>query len=292
MSFSSHYVTVCGKEVHYTRWTPSTVAPRADGAQLVVMWHGLNRNGRDFDYMAPKVAESIGLPVVCPDTIGRGLSQWASDPASEYRLSFYHELVNALLDALKVEKCLWVGTSMGGLIGMNLAGRASTSRITALVANDIGPVVPEAAITRIKSYAANPPSFLTVSELEAFLRQAYKSMGPASDAWWRHIAEISARRLPDGSVTTHSDPRLIQVMDLDNADKEGAFWPGWDVYDAITCPLLILHGVESDLLTFETTEAMANRGPKPQILHFEGIGHALSFNNEEQVNTVLKFFKE
>ena len=290
VSVFSRYATLAGKEVHYMYWLPKGLAD-GDNKKVVVCWHGLNRNGRDFDWIAVRLAAKLNLPVICPDTIGRGFSQWAENPEFEYRLGFYHQIVTELLDALNIQKVFWIGTSMGGLIGMNAAARLE-GRVERLLINDIGPEVPVEAIDRIKKYAAVPPTFGTIAEMEAFLRAAYAPIGPASDAFWRHVTEFSSRRLSDGKLTTHYDARIIQVLDADNAEavaRGESLWPTWEVYDQIKCPTLVFHGVNSDLCLPVIVEKMESRGPKPKVVHFEGIGHTPMFNNEEQFNLVVDF---
>jgi pimeloyl-ACP methyl ester carboxylesterase len=184
---------------------------RARGAGTVVAWHGLARTGRDMDELAAHLS-ARGWRVLCPDTIGRGLSQWAQSPREEYCLAFYARLARELLQQLGVERCHWVGTSMGGAIGtVGASGYFEPElarRIQSLVLNDNAPELAQPAIERIKAYASQPAAFATVSELEAFFRAAYQPYGFLTDAQWRRLAETSTRRLPDGRVTPHYDPAI------------------------------------------------------------------------------------
>jgi pimeloyl-ACP methyl ester carboxylesterase len=316
----SRYLTLKGKEIHFLAWIPTAAHRTGRSAEefnstAVVMWHGLARNCRDFDYVAPRVAKALGLTVFVPDTLGRGLSQWAptdADSTRFYCLRFYHEQVAEFLEALKIEKCYWLGTSMGGLVGMNAAGRENTrSKIVSLILNDVGPEVAPEAIKRILQYAAVPLVFNSMSEMKGFIQKAYASFGPAPDEWWTHMAEISSRRLPDGRVTTHYDPRVIQGLATDgapgtestnqehepsggaavrNAEAE-SLWPGWELYETIRCPTLLVRGGTSDLLLQETAEKMTTVGPKCELRVLPGIGHAPAFNTDEQVDMVIKFFQ-
>ena len=203
---SSHYATLCGREVHWVEWG---AAP----APAVIAWHGLARTGRDMDELAQHLA-AAGYRVICPDTIGRGLSQWSPLPDDEYKLAFYARLADALCDHLGLARVHWVGTSMGAAIGTVCASGlfvpAMKRRIASLVLNDNAPELAAPALERIKAYAGTPPAFGTVHELEAFFRTVYKPYGWLSDAQWRRLTETSTRRLPDGRVTPHYDPAMVR----------------------------------------------------------------------------------
>ena len=153
MSHKSQYVTCANREIHVTVWG-------AENADTVIMWHGLARNGRDFDAIAAALSDRYR--VLCPDTVGRGLSQWAEDPVREYCLGFYGDLALDLVKAFDLEKMRWLGTSMGGALGIMLAAGPLKERITHLVINDIGPALSDAAVGRILNYAGNPPVFSTM----------------------------------------------------------------------------------------------------------------------------------
>ena len=283
MSFSSNYLSCAGREIHYTEWG-------AQHSATVIAWHGLARTGRDMDELAAHL--SARYRVICPDTIGRGLSQWSPDPASEYQLSFYARIAAELFDQLHIDRAHWVGTSMGGAIGTVCASGLFEpqlkDRIVSLVLNDTAPQVADEAITRIKSYAGNPPAFDTVRELEAFFRQVYKPYGRLSDAQWRRLTETSARRLPDGRVTPHYDPAMVQQFTQHPDD-----YLVWAHYDALTIPVLCLRGAESDLVLRETTAEMLTRGPGAhgltQVVEIEGCGHAPALNVPEQLERVAAF---
>ncbi|HRM83341.1 MAG TPA: alpha/beta hydrolase, partial [Acidovorax temperans] len=205
MSPSSRYIRCAGYEIHVTEWG-------AADAPVVVAWHGLARTGRDMDELARHLAPRYR--VICPDTLGRGLSQWAARPSEEYCLAFYARLAADLFDELGIETAQWVGTSMGGAIGTVCAAGVYEprlqGRITRLLLNDNAPELAPAALQRIRAYAGQPPAFDTVLELETFFRQVYQPYGWLSDAQWRHLTETSTRRLPDGRVTPHYDPAMVQ----------------------------------------------------------------------------------
>ena len=286
MDFTSHYIRCADLEIHCTDWG------RADKG-TVIAWHGLARTGRDMDEMAAHLS-ARGWRVVCPDTVGRGLSQWSRRPDEEYCLHFYARLARELLDALGLQTVHWVGTSMGGAIGTLCAGGlaepALQGRVRSLVLNDNAPELAQAAIERIRSYAGQPPAFDTVSELEAFFRQVYKPYGWLSDAQWRRLTETSTRRLPDGRVTPHYDPAMVRQFIVHPDD-----YRIWEHYDAIACPVLLLRGVDSDLVSPETVGRMQQRGPgtrgQLQTIEVPGCGHAPALNVPQHLNWVTDFIE-
>lgn len=283
MTPSSHYITCAGREIHYTQWG-------AAQAPVVVAWHGLARTSRDMDELAAHL--SPRYRVICPDTIGRGLSQWSPRPEQEYCLAFYAQIAAELLDQLGITRAHWVGTSMGGAIGTVCASGlfqpSMRSRIVSLTLNDNAPELAPPAIARIRAYAGNPPAFATVQELEAFFRQVYQPFGWLSDAQWRRLTETSTRRLPDGRVTPHYDPAMVQQF-ISHPDD----YRIWEHYDALEIPVLSLRGAESDLVLAETTEAMRRRGPgaagRLQTVEVPNCGHAPALNVPEQLDCVTRF---
>ena len=294
---ASRYATCAGYEIHYMDWWPAHV-DGADTAALrqlptVIAWHGLARTGRDMDALA-QVLAGEGYRVICPDTIGRGLSQWSRQPDTEYCLDFYARLAAALAQALGLKQVHWVGTSMGGAIGMVCAaGMAEPwwqGRIRTLVLNDNAPELSALALERIKAYAGQPPAFDTVTELEAFFRQVYRPYGWLSDAQWRRLTETSTRRLGDGRVTPHYDPAMVQQFTHHTND-----YLIWEHYDALDIPVLCLRGAESDLVLPDTVAAMHQRGPGArgllQVIEVPGCGHAPALNVPEQLAWVAGFLQ-
>lgn len=276
ISPSSHYLACAGREIHFMEWG-------AGHGETVIAWHGLARTGRDMDAIALHLAQRYR--VICPDTIGRGLSQWSPDPARDYCLAFYEQLAVSLVDQLGIAQCHWLGTSMGGAIGLKAAAGALRGRIRRLVLNDIGPEIAAVAVQRIRSYAGSPPAFATVSELEAYFRTIYKPYGWLSDAQWRLLTESSARRLPDGRVTPHYDPAMVQQF-IHHPDD----YLQWDAWDSLTLPVLCLRGEASDLLLPEAAEAMRVRGPRAVVVTIPGCGHAPALNTPDQFALVERFF--
>jgi pimeloyl-ACP methyl ester carboxylesterase len=275
MTPSSHYLRCAGREVHYLEWG-------AQHAETVIAWHGLARTCRDMDDIAQHLAQRYR--VICPDTIGRGLSQWSPEPERDYCLSFYEQLAQGLVDQLGLTQFHWLGTSMGGAIGTRAAARSLRGRVRRLVLNDNGPELADAAIMRIRSYAGNPAAFATVSELETYFRSVYKPYGWLSDAQWRRLTESSTRRLPDGRVTPHYDPAM--VMQFTHHDDEYLQWDDWE---RLEIPVLCLRGETSDLLLPDVADRMRTTGPCAVVVEIKDCGHAPALNTPEQWALVERF---
>lgn len=274
----SHYLVCEGREIHYMEWGSGQAA-----AGTVIAWHGLARTGRDMDAIAAELSRR--WRVICPDTLGRGLSQWSPQPAEEYCLAFYEKLAVSLVDQLGIEEMLWLGTSMGGAIGLRAAAGLLRGRIRRLVLNDIGPELAAPAVARIRDYAGSPPAFATMAELEAYFRSVYKPYGWLSDEQWRLLAETSARRLPDGRLTPHYDPAMVGQFEHHPDD-----YLQWAAWDGLNLPVLCLRGEHSDLLLPEVADAMRTRGPRAVVVTVPGCGHAPALNTPEQAALVVRFF--
>lgn len=275
---ASRYLTLQGRDVHFLEWGQP-------GAPLIVMWHGFARNSYDFCELAEALQGRYHI--VAPDTIGRGRSQWSPDPLKEYSVAFYVGLAAALVAHTGAQTLRWVGTSMGGLIGMACAASVLKDRITHLVLNDVGPEIAPAAVQRILSYAGKPPSFATLAELENYFRTIYAPFGIKSDAIWRRLVNTSYRRLPDGSVTTHYDPQIATVLATQGTGGGDA----WPIYDQITAPTLLLRGAVSDLLVPEVAAGMTRRGPKARLVEIAGVGHAPALDTTEQIALIAEFLR-
>ena len=275
-AFTSNYLQCAGRELHYTEWG-------AQNTEVVIAWHGLARTGRDMDEVAEHLSQRYR--VICPDTLGRGLSQWSPEPEREYCLAFYVKLAESLVNQLGITRMHWLGTSMGGAIGLLAAATTLRGRVRRLVLNDSGPHVADAAVARIRSYAGNPASFATVTELEQYFRTIYKPYGWLSDAQWRRLTETSTRRLPDGRVTPHYDPAM--VMQFTHHTDDYLRWAEWDTLDI---PVLCLRGEHSDLLLPDTAEQMRTRGPRAVVVEIPGCGHAPALNTADHFSLLMRFF--
>jgi pimeloyl-ACP methyl ester carboxylesterase len=246
-------------------------------ARAIICVHGLTRNGRDFDHLAAVLQDQAR--VICPDIVGRGLSDPLGNP-EHYALPTYVAHMLQMLDKLSLAEVDWVGTSMGGLIGMGVA--ASGAPIRRLVLNDIGPFIRKAALERINMYLGLSLSFASLEALEAHLREIHAGFGTLSDAEWRHLAEHSASRREDGTFRLSYDQRLGAPMKrgpIEDVD----LWPVWD---QIRCPVLVLRGAESELLLAETAEEMTRRGPGAEVIQIDGTGHAPALMAKAQIEIV------
>jgi pimeloyl-ACP methyl ester carboxylesterase len=281
MHFSSHYANCAGREIHFTEWG-------SQHRDTVIAWHGLARTGRDFDELAAALADR--WRVVCPDTLGRGFSQWSPDPGQEYTLAFYARIAADLFERLGIAQAHWVGTSMGGAIGTVCAAGPLHGRIRSLVLNDNAPSLAEPALERIRSYAGKPPSFGSMTELEAFFRQVYRPFGALTDAQWRRLAQTSMRRLADGRVTPHYDPAMVRQFIDHPHDYEL-----WEHYDRLRIPVLLLRGAESDLVLRATAAEMLTRGSGAlglaRVVEVPGCGHAPALNVPQQIAWVREFLE-
>lgn len=256
---------------------------RRDNPRVLVCVHGLTRSARDFDFLARDLASAYR--VVCPDVPGRGESDWLGDPM-EYDVPVYVSDMVALIARLDVETVHWVGTSLGGLIGMTLAALPD-SPVKKLLLNDVGPVVTAASLARIGAYVGKWPALPTIEAAEAYVRTVSAPFGPHSDAEWRFLTEHVVRKNPDGSLRMHYDPAVAVPFNAAPAEKDVELW---SVYDNIRCPTMVLRGEQSDLLTRETAKEMSERGPNAKVVEIAGVGHAPTLIHHEQIRVVRDFF--
>jgi len=250
--------------------------------RTVVCVHGLTRNGRDFDFLAADLVQGSqrDYRVACPDLPGRGHSHWLGDPA-DYTLALYMSDMTAMIARLGVEQVDWIGTSLGGLIGMSLAAQPN-SPIRSLVINDIGPFVPAAALKRIGQYVGHSEQFETFEALKTYLMNVHSSFGPMSDDHWDHLCRHSGHQNEDGSWRLHYDPS-IAINFRQAASQNIDLWPLWQ---QVTCPVLILRGEQSDILTRDTAHQMLEQGPAAELIEFPATGHAPSLMQDDQIEAI------
>ncbi len=293
-------------EIAYTEWG------NPKSSRLVFCAHGFTRNSRDFDTLAASLADSCH--VICMDAAGRGASEWLPHKG-DYTFALYLADAAALLarvtapaPATGIRKMFgsagrppkrhvdWVGTSMGGLMGMMLAAKRHTP-IRRLVLNDVGPVVPWPALIRMKQvHSGAHKKFPTIDDLECHLRETCASFGPLNNAQWRQVAQHSAIRKGDGTYILAFDPAIITHMR--SGQVAGVEFGSefllvgvdlWPTYDAVKCPTLVLRGAASDLLLKSTAEEMKRRGPKAELIEFPGVGHAPWLMTADQIGVVRDF---
>jgi pimeloyl-ACP methyl ester carboxylesterase len=256
-----------------------------DNPRVLVCVHGVTRSARDFDALARALASDYR--VVCPDLPGRGDSDWLANPM-EYQLPVYLGDVVTLIARLDVETVDWVGTSLGGLVGMALAALPG-SPVARLVLNDVGPVLTATSLQRIAGYVGKWPPLPTMEAAEAYVRAVSASFGPHTDAEWRLLTEHVVRQNPDGSIRMHYDPSLALAFTAQPITKD---LESWDVYDRIRCPTFVIRGEHSDLLTRATAAEMAVRGPKARVIEIAGVGHAPTLMHDDQIRIVRSFLAE
>jgi pimeloyl-ACP methyl ester carboxylesterase len=276
MSPITHFVKAAGHEIHVAEWGRGN-------AETAILWHGLARTGADFEPLAAELAKEWRLLV--PDTPGRGLSSWAREEG-EYGFATYAAVAADVCALFGVNAMMWVGTSMGGALGIRLAAGPFAGRITHLVVNDIGPELPRPAVERILAYASTPPVVDTMGELEAFLRAAYRPYGVLPEAQWRRMAVTSARRLPDGRLTLHYDPRMTRQFVNHPGDYDQ-----WDAWRRVGCQTLVLRGADSDLLLPAVADRMLDENPLAELVEIGGVGHAPALNVPEQIGVVAAFLR-
>ncbi len=277
--------------VGYWEWNQTG---QVDHPHVIVCVHGLTRQGRDFDVLAQ--ALSHHARVICPDIAGRGQSDWLADPMA-YGVPQYAFDMLVLLTQVHAQYPIaqldWVGTSMGGLIGMAVAGTPDLALpvpIRRLLLNDVGPRLEWSALQRIGTYVGQSPRFASVEEGAAWLRVQSADFGPHTDAQWLALSEPMLRPGPEGGFVLHYDPKIavpMQGMTQEQVAQGEALL--WNLYDAITAQTLVLRGAKSDLLTAQTVQEMAQRGPKAHSVTLEGVGHAPTLVQPEQVALVKEF---
>ena len=253
-----------------------------ENEKVLVCVHGLTRCARDFENFAGALSDRYR--VVCPDVAGRGDSEWLADPML-YQLPQYLSDMVTLIARLDVESVHWVGTSMGGLIGMALAAQADTP-VRKFVINDAGPVVSKLSLERIAAYVGLSPGFADIGAAEKYVRTVSATFGPHSDAEWRFLTEVVVRKNADGSLRLHYDPKLAEPFRALMPEKDLGLWALWD---AIRCPTLALRGAQSDLLSPATCEQMKERGPKAKVVEIPGVGHAPTLMHDDQIRIVRDF---
>lgn len=255
--------------------------PRND--RVVVCVHGLTRTGRDFDTLARRL--SATHRVVCPDMIGRGRSERVADPML-YQVPQYVADCVTLIARLDVPSVAWVGTSMGGLIGMLLAA-LDGAPLERLLLNDVGPVLSAEGLTRIRDYAGTDPTFASFEDGEAEARRLSAGFGPLSDAQWRLLTRHTIVPRDGGGWGFHYDPQ-IAVPIRAQANAAPPLWP-W--YDRIACPVWLVRGAQSDLLAAEVADEMTRRGPRAVRVDVPGVGHAPTFIPDDQIAIVEQFLR-
>jgi pimeloyl-ACP methyl ester carboxylesterase len=265
-----------GRRIAYVEWGEP-------GARTLVCVHGLTRCARDFDFLAPEMARH-GYRVICPDVAGRGDSDWLAEPM-DYAVPTYAKDMLMLMADQNLESVHWVGTSLGGLVGMAIAAMPE-SPVERLVLNEVGPVVKLAALQRIAAYVGKWPPLPDIEAAERYVRTISTPFGPHTDAEWRFLTEHVVRRNPDGSLRMHYDPAIAVPFSTDPPKGDLELWK---LYDDIRCPTLVLRGEQSDMLARDTLVDMRSRGPRAKVVEIPGVGHAPTLIHADQIAIVRDF---
>ena len=270
-------VTLQAHSLSYQSW--------GNSGQVVLCMHGLTRLGHDFDYLATSLAGKYR--VICPDMPGRGDSQWLNNPA-DYNYATYVADTLYLLDSLNIKQVHWVGTSMGGIIAMMVAG-LRPALLKSLVLNDVGCLIPAASLERILSYAGMQMQFVNRAQAEAHLRVICKPFGIKEEAHWQHFFHTTIRQNVDGTCRLHYDPNIITP--LKSAEiKDVNLWPFWEALKAV--PIMLLRGAESDLLLKETALQMQATHPNLTLHEIPGAGHAPALMSRDEIALVTDWLEK
>jgi pimeloyl-ACP methyl ester carboxylesterase len=261
--------------IAYTDWGD------VNNPNVLICVHGLTRNGRDFDVLAQALQDRYR--VICPDIVGRGESQWLSHSA-DYSYPQYLADMNALIARLNVDTVHWVGTSMGGLIGMMLAGQPNTP-IRRLVMNDVGPFIPKASLERLAQYVGRAPTMESLYDVEQYLRVVMAPFGKLTDAQWQHMAQHSGKQTPNGNFVLHYDPAIADVF-KDSVMQDVSLWPFWQ---SVACPVMVIRGADSDLLLRETVVQMKAGRSDVSSIEIPNTGHAPALMDDAQISAVRGF---
>ncbi len=270
----------------------------ANAPHLIVCAHGLSRQGRDFDVLARALVARTGgaVRVACPDVVGRGRSDWLADPMG-YAIPTYVgdmlQMLGQVHAAAPVRTLDWVGTSMGGLVGMGIAGTPGLplpTPVRRLVLNDVGPVIQWQALQRIGTYLGQAGRFESVQQAADAMWAVSQGFGPHTPEQWQALSEPMVKPHPDGGFMLHYDPAIAVPFRAITQEAAAAGQAAlWQAYDAIAARTLLLRGAQSDLLSPETAREMTQRGPKARLVEFEGVGHAPTLVADAQVEAVAAF---
>lgn len=318
-SFNRSVTCLSGSEwhkVHYFEWTHPLQLQPDTKPRIIVCWHGLARNARDYDILAQHLLKNIpNLKVIAVDTPGRGKSDWLSNPAS-YSYPCYSQVATTIIASLgDYSELDWIGTSMGGILGMFLCSSPIKCPISRLVLVDVGPFISAASLERIGSYVGKDPKFKNLEEAEQYLRQIYKQFGELTADEWREMTASMTRNIHSNDlnitqntpadhtssqsdesvkedqlypIRLHYDPKISQAF-ISADIKDVVLWPLWDL---IKVPVMVIHGKKSDILTTEITEEMQKRGPNNvKLVVYEDCGHTPHFTRIDKCNDIVNYLK-
>lgn len=287
-------VRALAPDTHRMAYWEWNATGNAGHPHVILCVHGLSRQGRDFDMLASQLSRHAR--VICPDVVGRGESDWLAD-AMGYQVPLYAADMLALIAQLQrqapIEALDWVGTSMGGLIGMGIAGRADLPLprpVRRLVLNDVGPTIEWAALERIGQYLGKSLQFPNLETAAAAMRLISQGFGPHTDEQWLQLSRPMVKPLPNGEVVLHYDPRIAAPMaQMTRESAQAGEAMLWQLYEQIKAQVLVLRGAQSDLFASATAEKMQATGPQAHCVELEGVGHAPTLVAPGQVKVVSNF---
>jgi pimeloyl-ACP methyl ester carboxylesterase len=261
---------------------------KENNPNVLICVHGLTRASDDFDMLADALCGQYRI--ICPDVVGRGRSSWLKNPA-HYTLAVYVSDMQRLIAQERAETLAWLGTSMGGLVGMAIAAM-DARHVQKLILNDIGPALNPEAMSRIGDYVGQQPEFATFKEAEQYVRNISSSFGPHDEEQWNKLARNVLKKNAQGKWIRNHDPGIALPFQSQMEDgRQHAEKILWAAYDSMSCPTLLVRGRESDLLTAATAWEMTRRGPKAELIELDEVGHAPMFMHVEQIELVARFLR-
>lgn len=252
----------------------------AQNKEVVICVHGLTRNSRDFDYLAKELSNHYRI--ICPDIPGRGKSEWLEN-AGLYNYDTYVAIMKQFIEYLNVQEISWIGTSMGGLIGIILSATSEKQIIKNMVLNDIGPFIPEKSLRRIAKYTGMNPKFSNLEQAERYIRDILAPFGIKKDEDWKYITMHSIIEDKDGNIVLAYDPAIAKVFSNEDARKDIDLWNLWQ---KLNMNLLILRGTLSDILEKNTAERMVQNKDSAIVVEFENVGHTPALMDNDQINVI------
>lgn len=259
-----------------------------ENPHVLICVHGLTRNHRDFDQFSQILQQDYRL--ICPSLVGHGNSDWLKN-SDGYDIPFYLQDLLDLLNALNLTQVDWLGTSLGGIIGMNLAGKYP-DLIKNLILNDIGAFIPQSGLREIAKYLKlTPPKFSNLLEAETYIRYYYQSFGNLTDPQWQIFTQNTLRKLPEGCYIPDYDPRIGDIFpgksieDIQDISLR-------EIWEKITCPVLVLQGKNSNLLLPETLIEMGKTHPKMDVITWDNCGHAPALMDESQIKEIRNWLEK
>lgn len=270
-------LTVPEHKIAFVEWNPSA-------KRTIICMHGLISNSRDFDYLAVKLASEFR--VISLDMPGRGDSDWF-DNKSLYQYPVYISDILALLKSLNITEVDWIGTSMGGVTGIALAAEYA-NLIKSLVLNDIGPEIPGKALAKMRKYIGMSPAFDNFAHAKRHLQMIYKNFGVVDDEHWDHLVNHTTYIDENKKYRLKYDPQISETFKIDINNPQDVIF--WDLWEKIKCPILLIHGTQSDILLQHTVDRMA-ASDNIEIYKMHDAGHAPALVDDEEIEHIYAWLR-